>query len=163
MVLWFHSLHLTNLVVVHRGSFSDVPLTPMGPSFVHYVLSIINVDHVLRVIEAYGDVLEGVTELPCPLESPLVTQVEAALSGIEESVQATPTPLKGKDASSEQSVEGVEGKAQPSMATRAREENTVPRSSFVESGTRCWIAVPKMHPASWRLTSNSSISSPSSW
>ena len=39
-------------------------------------------------------------------------------------VQATPTPLKGKDASYEQSVEGPEAQAQPSMATLATEENT---------------------------------------
>ena len=38
------SLHITNLVVDHRGSFSDVPLTPMGPGFVDYVLSIVNAD-----------------------------------------------------------------------------------------------------------------------
>ena len=34
----FQSLHITNLVVDHRGSFVDVPLTPLGPSFVDYVL-----------------------------------------------------------------------------------------------------------------------------
>ena len=54
------------------------------------------------------------------------TQVEGALSGIEESVQATPTPLEGKEASAEQSVEGPETKAQPSMATPT-EEDTSPK------------------------------------
>ena len=66
----FQSLHITNLVVDHRASFSDVPLTPMGPGFVDYVLSIVNVDRSVRVIEPLGDDLEGVIELPCPPESP---------------------------------------------------------------------------------------------
>ena len=43
------------------------------------------------------------------------------------SVQATPTPLTSKDASSEQSVEGPEAKAQPSMANRATKEDTYPK------------------------------------
>ena len=38
-----------------------------------------------------------------------------------------PSPPKGKDASSEQSVEGPEAKAQPSMATPATEEDTRPK------------------------------------
>ena len=66
----FQSLHITNLVVDQWGSFSDVPLTPMGPGFVDYVLSIVNADRVVRVIEPPSDDLEGVTELPCPLECP---------------------------------------------------------------------------------------------
>ena len=67
----------------------------MGPSFVDYVLTIVNVDRCMWVIE--------------------------------ESVQATPTPLKGKDASFEQSVEGAEPKAQHSMAAPATEEDTHPK------------------------------------
>ena len=50
----------------HRSSFSDVPLVPMGPGFVDYVLSIGNADRVVRVVEAPGDDVDGVTELPCP-------------------------------------------------------------------------------------------------
>ena len=62
-----------------------------------------------------GDDLEGVIELPGPPESPPPsTQVEGAVS--EESAQTTPTPLEGKEASAEQSVEGPEAKARPSMA-----------------------------------------------
>ena len=90
---WFSELALTNMVVDHCGSFSDVPLTPMGPGFVDYSLSIVNVDCFVRVIELLGDDLEGVTEVPCPPESPPSTQVEDAISAIEASVQATPTPL----------------------------------------------------------------------
>ena len=82
----FQSLHLTNLVVDHGGSFSDVPLTPMGPCFVAYVLSLVHVDRTVRVIEPPRDGLEGVTKFPCPLESPPSTEVEGTLSGIEESV-----------------------------------------------------------------------------
>ena len=66
----FQSLNIPKLVVEHRGSSSDVPLVPMGPGFVDYVLSIVNADRAVRVVEAPGDDVEGVTELPCPLESP---------------------------------------------------------------------------------------------
>ena len=41
---------------------------------------------------------------------------------IEESVQATPTPLEGKEASAEQSVESPEARSQPSMATPTEED-----------------------------------------
>ena len=51
----FQSLHITNLVVDHRGSFSDVPLNPMPPGFVDYVLSIVNADRAVRVIEPRHD------------------------------------------------------------------------------------------------------------
>ena len=69
------------------------------------LLSILSADHAMRVIELRGDDLEGVAELPGPPEPPPPplpphTQVEGALSGIEESVHATPTQLKGKGASS---------------------------------------------------------------
>ena len=47
-----------------------MPLTPVGPGFVDYVLSIVDVDRTVRVIESLGDDLEGVTELPCPPEPP---------------------------------------------------------------------------------------------
>ena len=82
-----------------------MPLVPMGPGFVDYVLSIVNVDRAVRVVEAPAGDVEGVTELPCPRESPPPpsTQVEGALSAIEESVQATLTPLEGKEASAEPS------------------------------------------------------------
>ena len=66
----FQNLNIAKLVVEHRGSFSDVPLVPMGPSFVDYVLNIVNADCTVRVVEAPGDDVEGVTELPCPPESP---------------------------------------------------------------------------------------------
>ena len=111
-------------MVDHRVFFLDVLLTPMGPSFVGYVLSIVNANRAVRVIETPGDNLEGVTELPCPPDPPPSIQVEGALSGIEERVHATPTPFKGKDTSSEQSVQGPEAKAQPSMATPATKEDT---------------------------------------
>ena len=94
----FQSLNIPKLVVEHRGTFSDVPLVPMGAGFVDYVLSIVNADRAVRVIQAPGDDVEGVTDLPGPRESDPSTQVEGALSAIEESVQATPTPLKGNAA-----------------------------------------------------------------
>ena len=100
----------------------------MGAGFVDYVLSIVNVDRAVQVVQAPGDDVEGVTELSGPRESPPPpsTQVEGALSAKEESVQATPTPLEGKVASAEQSVESSEAKPQPSMATPIEEEDTHP-------------------------------------
>ena len=88
----FQSWNITKLAVEHRASFSEVPLVPMGPGFVDYVLGIVNVDHAVQVVEAPGDDVEGVTELPCPRESPPSTQVEGTILAIEESVQATPNP-----------------------------------------------------------------------
>ena len=73
-----------------------------------------------------GDDVEGVTELLCPPVIPPSTQVEGALSAIKESVQATPTPLEGKEASAEQSVESPEARPQPSMVTHT-EEDTCPK------------------------------------
>ena len=40
----FQSLHITNVVEDHRGSLSDVCLTPMPLGFVDYVLDIVNAD-----------------------------------------------------------------------------------------------------------------------
>ena len=42
--------------------------------------------------------------------------------GIENSVEATPTPLEGKEAPAEQTLEGPEAKAQRSMATPTEED-----------------------------------------
>ena len=78
----FQSLNIAKLMVEHRGTFSDVPLVPMGPGFVDYVLSIVNADRAVQVVEAPGDDVEGVTKLPCPPKSPPNTQVEGALSAI---------------------------------------------------------------------------------
>ena len=114
-------------MVEHRGTFSDVSLVPMGAGFVDYVLSIVNADRAVRVVQAPGDDVEGVTELFGPPESPPSTQVEGALSAKEESVQATPTLLEGKEASAEQSVESPEARPQPSMATPTEEEDTRPK------------------------------------
>ena len=94
LVLWFSKWWWWITGVLFRMS-----LTPMGPSFVDYVLRVVNADHAMRVIEPPRDDLEGVIELPCPLESPPSTQVDGALSGIKESVHATPTPLKDAEQS----------------------------------------------------------------
>ena len=66
----FQSLNMAKLVVEHRGSFSNVPLVPMGPSFLDYVLSIVNAHRAVLVVEAHSDEVEGMTELLCPHESP---------------------------------------------------------------------------------------------
>ena len=137
----FQSLNIAKLVVEHRGTFSDVPLVPMGAGFVAYVLSIVNADRAVRAVEAHGDDVEGVTELPGPLESPPSTQVEGALWAIEESVEATPTPLEGKEASAEQNVESLEARLQPSMATPTEEDN---RPKVLIRGE--WRKVPDGYP-----------------
>ena len=99
------------------------PSSQWVPDYVH---SIVNVDCAVCAVEAPGDDVEGVTEILGPLESPPNTQVEGALSAIEESVEATPTPLEGKEASAEQSVESSEARLQLSMATPT-EEDTRPK------------------------------------
>ena len=66
----FQSLNIAKEVVEHRGTFSNVPLVPMGAGFVDYVLSIVNADRAVRVAQAPGDDVEGVTELSGPPESP---------------------------------------------------------------------------------------------
>ena len=68
----FQSWNIAKLVVEHRCTFSDVPLVPMSPGFVDYVLRIVNADCAVRVVEARvearGDDVEGMTELLGPLE-----------------------------------------------------------------------------------------------
>ena len=138
----FQSLNIAKLVVEHWVTFSDVPLVPMVAGSVDYVLSIVNAECAVRVIQAPGDDVEGVTELPGPPESPPSTQVEGALSAKEENVKATPTPLKGKEASAEQSVESPEARPQRSMATPT-EEDTRPKVLI----RREWRKVPDGYPA----------------
>ena len=70
------------------------------------------------------------------------TQVEGALSAIEESVQANPTLLEGKEASTEQSVESPEARTQPSMATPTEEDT---RPKVLIRGE--WRKVPDGYPA----------------
>ena len=137
----FQSLNIAKLVVEHRGTFSNVPLVPMGAGFADYVLSIVNADRAMRVVQAPGDDVEGVPKILGPPKSPPRTQVEGALSAIEESVHATPTPLKGKEASAEQSVESPEAKPQPSMATPTEEDT---RPKVLNPGE--WRKVPDGHP-----------------
>ena len=50
----------------HQGCVSDVPLVPMGPSFVDYVLGIVNADRGVRVVEAPGASLFLVAWIPSP-------------------------------------------------------------------------------------------------
>ena len=89
--------------------------------------------------------MKGVTGLPCPPEPPhpSSTQVEGALSGIEESVHATFGPLKD----AEQSVEALEAKAHPSMPTLAKEESQGPHLWRVAQGAG-WLPKRCIGPAS---------------
>ena len=134
-------------MVEHPGTSSDVPLVPTCSRFVDYVLSIANADCALRVVQAHGDDVEGVNELSGPPESPPTTQVEGALSATEESVQATPTPLEGKEASAEQSMESPEARPQPSMATPI-EDDTCPKVLIRGEWRKCPMAIQQMHLAS---------------
>ena len=70
------------------------------------------------------------------------TQVEGGLSAIEESAQASPTPLEGKEASAEQSVESSEASPQTSMATLTQEDT---RPKVLIRGE--WRKVPDGYPA----------------
>ena len=70
-----------------------------------------------------SDDLEGVNELPCPFVPPPPFARKVHFWRLRR-VFGPPTPLKGKDASSEQSVEGPVPKAQPSMANLATGEDT---------------------------------------
>ena len=130
-------------MVEHRGTFCDVPLIPMSAGFVDYVLNIVNADRAVRVVQAPGDDVEGVTELLGPPESPPSTQVEGALLAKEDSVQATPTPLEGKEASAKYSMESLEARPQPSMATPTEEEDTRPKVLIRGE----WRKVPDGYPA----------------
>ena len=138
----FQSFNIAKLVVEHWGTFSDVPLNPMGAGFVDYVINIANADRAVRVVQAPGDDVEGVTELRGPLESPPPTQVAGAFSAIEENVQATLTPLEGKEASAELSVESPEARPQPSRATPTQEDT---RPKVLIRGE--WRKVPDGYPA----------------
>ena len=92
----------TNLVVDKRGSFADVFLTQMGPSFVDYVLSIGNGDLAVRVIEPHGDDLAGATEPPCPVPSPPSQHPSSTCTFMDGGeCLGHPHSLKGNDASSE--------------------------------------------------------------
>ena len=98
------------------------------------------------------------TELPCPPRSPHSTQVEGALSGIKESVHATPTPLQD----AEQSMEGPEAKPQPSTPKPATEEDTCPKVLIRGEQRKVPDAYPK-YASGCSVTSNSLMSWPSSW
>ena len=68
--------------------------------------------------------------------------MEGAFSAIEESVEATPTPFEGKEASAKQSVESSEAGPQRSTATPT-EEDTRPKVLIREE----WRKVPDGYPA----------------
>ena len=141
-------------MVQHRGTFCNLPLIPMRAGFVEYVLSIVNADRAVRVVQAPGDDVEGVTELSGPPESSPSTQVEGALSAKEDSVYATPTPLQGKEAFAEQRVEIPEASPQPSVDIPTEEEDTRPKVLIREE----WRKVPDGYP-----TDASSMIRASSW
>ena len=157
----FQSLNIAKLVVEHRGSFFDVPLVLMGPGFVDHVLSIVHVDRAVRVVEASGDDVEGVTELPCPLESPPAPKLKVHF-WLSRRVSRPPPP------------HSKARRPPPSRAWKAQRpgrnlpwpppqrRTPVPRSSSAESGARCRMATQQMHLASWSVTSFSSMTHPSS-
>ena len=157
----FQSLNIAKLVVEHRGTFSNVPLVPMGARFVDYVLSIVNGDRAVRVIQAPGDDVEGITELPGPHEPPPPPapklKVHFRLSRRvfrpppPHSKARRPPPSRAWNA-------GRQGRNLPWPLPHRR--TPVPRSSSVESGTRCRMATKQMHLASWSVTRFSSMTCP---
>ena len=162
----FQSLNIAKQVVEHRGTFSNVPLVPMGAGFVGYVLSIVNADRAVRVVQAPGDDVEGVTELSGPPEPPPPPPPAPKLK-VHFRLRRTvfrPSPPHSKAR-----------RPPPSRAWKARRpgrnlpwtlpprrRTPVPRSSSVESGARCRMATPQMHPASWSVTSFSLMTCASS-
>ena len=154
-------LNIAKLVVEHRGTFSDVPLDPMGAGFVDYVLSIVNADCAVQVVQAPGDDVEGVTELLGPLESPPAPKLKLHFRLSRRVFKPPPPHSKAR-------------RPPPSRAWKARRPSCnlpwplpqrrtpVPRSSSVESGARCRMATQQMHLASWSVTSFSSMTCPSS-
>ena len=158
----FQSLNIAKLVVEHRGTFSDVPLIPMGAGFVDYVLGIVNVDRAVRVVEAPDDDVEGVTELPGPPEPPPPPAPKLKVHFRLSRRVFRPPPPHSKAR-----------RPPPSRAWKARRpgrnfpwplpqrRTPVPRSSSVESGAR-EMATQEMHLASWRVISFSSMACPSS-
>ena len=137
----FQSLNIAKLVVEHRGTFSDVPLVPMGTGFVDYALNIINVDRAVRVVQAPGDDVEGVTELPGPPESPPPPAPKLKVHFRLSRRVFRPPPPHWKAR-----------RPPPSRAWKARRpgrnlpwplpqrRTPVPRSSSAESGARCRMA-----------------------
>ena len=125
LVLWFSKLKHREAGSGALGYFFRCAPRPNGCRFVDYVLNIVNVDRVVRVVEAPGDDVEGVTELPGRPESPPVPKLKVHFR-LSRTIQATATPLEGNQASAEQSVESPEARPQPSMATPT-EEDTRPK------------------------------------
>ena len=149
----FQSLNIAKLVVEHRGTFSDVPLVLVGAGFVDYVLSIVNADRVVWVIEAPSDDVEGVPELLGPLESPppLAPKLKVHFRLSRRVLRPPPPHSKAR-------------RPPPSRAWKARRpgrnlpwplpqrSTPFPRSSSVESGARCRMATQQMHLASRSVT-----------
>ena len=158
----FQSLNIAKVVVEHRGTFSDFTLVPMGAGCVDYVLNIVNVNRAVRVVQAPGDDVEGVTELPGPPKSPLPApklKVHFRLS--RRVFRPPPSHSKARRPPPNRAWKARRpGRSLPWPLPRRR--TLVPRSSSVESGARCRMATQQIHLASWSLTSFSSMTCPSS-
>ena len=118
-------------MVDYKGSFLDVPLTPIGPSFVDYVLSIVNVDRAVRFN------FEGMIELLCPLASLPAPKLKVHFQGSRRVF--TPPPPHSRMPSK---AWKAKAKAQPSMPTLATEEDTRPKVLIL----REWRKVPDAFP-----------------
>ena len=124
-----------------------MPLVPMGPGFVDYVLGTVNADRAVRVVEAPGDDVEGVTEFLALLSPPPSPKLKVHFVRLRRVFKPPPPHSKAR-------------RPPPSKAWKARrlgrnlprplpERRTpVPRSSSVESGARCRMATQEMHLAS---------------
>ena len=154
----FHVLNILKLVVEHRGPFSDVPLVPMGAGFVDYVLSIVNADRDVWVVQAPGDNVEGVTELPGPPEPPPPPTPKLKVHFRLSRTVFRPPPPHSKARSSPPSTAWKAWRPGRNLPWPLPKRRTpVPRSSSVESGVRCRMATQQMHLASWSVTSFSSM------
>ena len=161
----FQSLNIAKLVVEHRGTFSDMPLVPMGASFVDDVLNIVNADRAVRVVQAPGDVWRAgpgfLALLSPPPPSPPAPKLKVHFRLSRRVFRPPPPHSKAR-------------RPPPSRAWKTQRpghnlpwplpqrRTPVPRSSSMESGARCRMATQQMHLASWSVTSFSSMTCPSS-
>ena len=148
----------------HNPRFVAWPLVLKDAGFVDYVLTVFGADRAVWVVQAPGDDVEGMTELPGPLEPPPPPPAPKLKVHFRLSRRVFRPPPPHSKAR----------RPPPSRAWKARtpsrnlpwpsphRRTPVPRSSSVESGARCRMATQQMHLASWSMTSFSSMTSPSS-
>ena len=144
-----------------------------SPCFVDYVLSIANVDRAVQVIESPGDDLEGVIELPCPFAPPPppAPKLKVHFRRLRKVFKPPQPHSKARMPRLKRVFRPPTPRSKarmppPSKVWKARRprrnlpwpllpqrSTPFPRSSSMKSRAKARIATPKMHPASWSMTS----------